>query len=84
MGAWSVCSTASSSGKTTKGRGRGAKDMKETSFRLEVTQTTRPPNYRKTAGLILTACRDFYEKPENEKAFREWKEQRSGKNERAV
>ena len=58
--------------------------MKEISFRLEVTQTTRPPNYRKNAGLILTACRDFYQKPENEKAFREWKEQRSGKNEKAV
>ena len=58
--------------------------MKEISFRLEVTQTTRQPNYKTTAGMILTACRDFYNKPENEKAFREWKEQRSGKHERAV
>ena len=41
-------------------------------------------NYRKTSGLILTACRSFYENPENEKADREWQAERSGKNERAV
>ena len=41
-------------------------------------------NYLKTSGLILTACRNFYKAPENEKAFQEWKGKRSGKNERAV
>ena len=52
---------------------------------MEVTQTTRKPNHKKTAGMILTACRDFYKTDENEKAFREWKDERSGKNnERAV
>ena len=52
---------------------------------MEVTQTTRQPNYKTTAGMILTACRDFYKRDENEKAFREWKAERSGKNnERAV
>ena len=62
---------------------RGACSM--TQMTLEVTQTIRRPDYRKSAGMILTACRDFYNKPENEKAFREWKAERSGKNnERAV
>ena len=41
-------------------------------------------NYQKTSGLILTACRSFYTEPENEKAYREWQAERSGKNEQAV
>ena len=36
-------------------------------------------NWQKTSGLILTACRSFYEKPENEEAFREWKARKEGK-----
>ena len=39
------------------------------------------PNYWKTAGALLERCREFYQDPENEKAFQEWKAQRSGKNE---
>ena len=46
---------------------------------MEVTQTTRQPNYKTTAGMILTACRDFYKKDENEKAFQEWKAGKEGK-----
>ena len=34
----------------------------------------KKPDYSKTAGMLLTDCRAFYENPENEKAFREWKE----------
>ena len=31
------------------------------------------PKYRKTAAALLTRCREFYQDPENEKAFQEWK-----------
>lgn len=30
------------------------------------------PNYKKTAGKLLTACRDFFKNPENEEAFETW------------
>lgn len=42
-------------------------------IRTEVSATE--PNYRKTAAELLKRCREFYEDPENEKAFQEWKEQ---------
>lgn len=32
------------------------------------------PKYDLMAAEILKRCREFYEDPENEKAFREWKE----------
>lgn len=40
------------------------------------------PNYQKTAAALLERCRAFYQDPENEKAFQEWKAERSGKNAR--
>ena len=48
-------------------------------MKLEVSQTIRQPDYRKTSGLILTACRNFFEKPENEEAFQEWKARKEEK-----
>ena len=36
-------------------------------------------NYQTTSGLILTACRNFFGKDENEKAFQEWKAGKEGK-----
>ena len=39
------------------------------------------PNYRKTAAALLERCRLFYEDPENERAYQEWKEKRSGEHE---
>ena len=36
------------------------------------------PNYRKTAAALLEACRLFYQNPENERAYQEWKQKRSG------
>ena len=39
------------------------------------------PNYRVLAGDLLRACREFYQDPDNEKAFHEW--QMSGKDRRA-
>lgn len=34
------------------------------------------PKYETTARALLDECRAFYGDPENEKAFREWKEQK--------
>lgn len=43
----------------------------------ELTGTVRfsgkGPCFKKTAAMMLTACREFYQNPENEKAFQEWK-----------
>lgn len=52
---------------------------------ITASRTTTEPNYRTTAGLLLTACRGFYKDPENEKAFREWKDRKEAKkNEKAI
>ena len=53
--------------------------MKEQQLRVEATQISRRPDYRKSAGMILTACRNFYTEPENEEAFRKWKAEKEGK-----
>lgn len=42
-------------------------------LRIEHETTKAEPKYRMTAGMLLTACREFYKDPENEKAFLEWK-----------
>ena len=42
------------------------------------------PKYSRTAAALLERCREFYQDPENEKAFQEWKEQRSGQNEKTA
>lgn len=49
-----------------------------------VTETGKKPNYKKTAAELLKRCREFYQDPENVKAFEEWKAERSGKNEKAA
>lgn len=41
--------------------------MKEMAITMSTAKT--PPDYRKTAGLVLDACRDFYKEPENMEAF---------------
>ena len=52
----------------------------------ELTVTARgsgkEPNSKTTAAELLERCREFYQDPENEKAFQAWKAGRSGKNER--
>ena len=42
------------------------------------------PKYKKTAAALLARCREFYQDPENERAYQEWKAGRSGKNEKAA
>lgn len=58
--------------------------MKElrTELQIQARQARTAPQYHKTARELLDRCRSFYADPENEKAFQEWKTQRSGKHER--
>ena len=49
---------------------------------ITVSKATAAPKYGKTAVGLLEAARMFYQNPENEKAFQEWKKQRKeGKSE---
>ena len=41
--------------------------------RITVSQAAEKPNYQKTAAALLERCREFYQNPENERAFLEWK-----------
>ena len=43
---------------------------------ITATRATTAPQYEKTAAGLLEACRTFYRNPENEKAFRKWKEEK--------
>ena len=38
-----------------------------------MSQAKEKPNYQKKAAELLKRCREFYQDPENEKAFQEWK-----------
>ena len=55
---------------------------------MELTVTVRAsgkaPNYKKTAAELLQRCREFYQDPENERAFLEWKANRDAKPAKAV
>ena len=52
-------------------RREGAR-VKET--RISASRARTKPKYQANAAALLKRCRAFYEDPENEKAFREWKE----------
>lgn len=40
------------------------------------TRSTLAPNYGKTAAGLLAAARSFYQDPENEREYQEWKKER--------
>ena len=50
-------------------------------LRIYAAEAKTKPDYTLTAPALLERCRAFYQNPENEKAFLEWKAGRSGKNE---
>lgn len=58
------------------------KDVRKRVSELKIIHETTQaePKYQKTAGMLLTACREFYNDPENEKAFLDWK---AGREEKA-
>ena len=39
------------------------------------------PNHKKTAAALLARCREFYQDPENEQAYLEWKAGKEGQDE---
>ena len=51
----------------------GKEDDSVNETRITVRQAEEKPNYQKTAAELLKRCREFYQDPENERAFLEWK-----------
>ena len=49
-----------------------------------VRESGKAPNFKKTAAEMLKRCRDFYQDPENERAYQEWKANRDAKTVKAV
>ena len=47
-----------------------------TDLRITARASGKKPDYKKTAAALLERCRAFYQDPENEREFREWKAQR--------
>lgn len=52
-----------------------------TELRITERSSGKKPNYKKTAAALLERCRAFYQDPENEKEYQEWKARRSGEHE---
>ena len=63
-------------------------DRKEDDFMngitITVTKATTVPQYGRTAAGLLAAARNFYQDPENEKAYLEWKARKEGMSDVAV
>ena len=53
-------------------------------MKITVRSADKKPNYRKTAAELLARCREFYQDPKNEEAFRKWKAERRQQHEAAV
>lgn len=55
-----------------------------TELQITTRAVKEKPNYRKTAAALLARCREFYQDPENERAYQEWKARKEGQHEKAV
>ena len=51
---------------------------------VNVKDSGNRPDYSKTAPMLLERCRGFYQDPENERAFQEWKARKEARHEKAV
>ena len=49
-------------------------DARVKEMRISASRVKTKPKYKANAAALLEKCRAFYQYPENEKAFREWKE----------
>ena len=56
----------------------------KTELTITAKAAKKKPNYERTAAELLDRCRAFYQDPENEKAFQEWKARKAEKHEKAV
>lgn len=52
-------------------------------LRIEVSVAKTKPNYRTMAPILLNLCREFYQDPENERAYQEWRAQREAEKHEA-
>lgn len=59
------------SGQTTSAAWKGDESVSE--MTISAAKVKKPPKYDAAAAELLERCRMFYEDPENERAFREWK-----------
>ena len=49
-----------------------------TEIRICAERAQTEPKYKASAAALLMNCREFYQKPENEEAYQEWKMNRKG------
>ena len=61
--------TASSSALIMNASGKGGECGRMTVISAEA---RKKPDYKMTAGMLLTACREFFKNPENEEEFQKW------------
>lgn len=52
-----------------------------TELRMTVRSSGQKPKYDKAAAGLLELCREFYQDPENERAYQEWKARKDEKHE---
>jgi hypothetical protein len=55
-----------------------------TELQMTVRNSGQRPKYDRAAAGLLELCREFYQDPENERAFQEWKARKDGKDEKAA
>lgn len=53
-------------------------------LRIFGTEAKTKPDYTLTAPALLDRCRSFYQDPENERAYQEWKAARKAETAKAV
>lgn len=53
----------------------------KTEIRISARTAEEKPKYKKTAAALLDRCRLFYQDPENERAYQEWRARKDGNNE---
>ena len=63
-------------------RGMAGKDL--SGLLVTVEDSGKRPDFKKTAPMLLKLCREFYQNPENERAFQEWKARKEARHEKAV
>lgn len=53
-------------------------------LRIYAAEAKTKPDYTLTAPALLEKCRAFYQDPQNERAYQEWKAKRDAKTAKAV
>ena len=55
-----------------------------TELQMTVRDSGQRPKYDRAAAELLELCREFYQDPENEREYQEWKANRDAKTAKAV